>query len=232
MPPMFVLQAATINAAQLLKHDKDLGSVTAGKLADVVAVDGDPLTDISVMKRVSFVMKAGVVTGRPPVERPQRRAIGRCDPASVLPVPSPKAASRARSQRPSASPVASPPARGVTDYWIIGGPADRGRARSPRLSPSRWPRARRSRSSRSVNCMGSGAGVGAAARSVVGGAAAAGAALGQWLEARQRQGPRLGQWFGGASTAGPRRGWHGCRPLRRSASPYVLISAHRCTRPR
>lgn len=61
MPQMFVLQAATINAAQLLRHDKDLGSVTVGKLADVVAVDGDPLTDISVMKHVSFVMKAGVV---------------------------------------------------------------------------------------------------------------------------------------------------------------------------
>jgi imidazolonepropionase-like amidohydrolase len=61
MPQMFVLQAATINAAQLLRHDKDLGSVTVGKFADVVAVDGDPLTDISVMKHVSFVMKAGVV---------------------------------------------------------------------------------------------------------------------------------------------------------------------------
>jgi imidazolonepropionase-like amidohydrolase len=61
MPQMFVLQAATINAAQLLRHDRDLGSVTVGKFADVVAVDGDPLTDISVMKRVSFVMKAGVV---------------------------------------------------------------------------------------------------------------------------------------------------------------------------
>jgi imidazolonepropionase-like amidohydrolase len=61
MPPMFTLQAATINASQLLRHDKDLGSVTAGKIADVVAVPGNPIDDISVMKRVSFVMKDGVV---------------------------------------------------------------------------------------------------------------------------------------------------------------------------
>ncbi|MHB8475514.1 MAG: metal-dependent hydrolase family protein [Steroidobacteraceae bacterium] len=61
MPPMFTLQAATINAAQLLRHDKDMGSVTAGKIADVVAVPGNPIDDISVMKRVSFVMKDGVV---------------------------------------------------------------------------------------------------------------------------------------------------------------------------
>ena len=61
MPTMFVLQAATRNASQLLRHDKDLGSVTAGKYADVVAVDGNPLDDISLMKQVSFVMKEGVV---------------------------------------------------------------------------------------------------------------------------------------------------------------------------
>ena len=61
MPPMFTLQAATINAAQLLRHDKDLGTVAAGKIADVVAVPGNPIDDISLMKRVSFVMKDGVV---------------------------------------------------------------------------------------------------------------------------------------------------------------------------
>jgi imidazolonepropionase-like amidohydrolase len=61
MPPMFTIQAATVNAAALLRHDKDLGSVTAGKLADVVAVPGNPIDDISLMKRVSFVMKEGVV---------------------------------------------------------------------------------------------------------------------------------------------------------------------------
>jgi imidazolonepropionase-like amidohydrolase len=61
MPAMFTLQAATTHAAELLKHDKDLGSVTAGKLADLVAVPGNPVEDISLMKKVSFVMKEGVV---------------------------------------------------------------------------------------------------------------------------------------------------------------------------
>ena len=61
MPPMFTIQAATISAAQLLRHDKDLGTVAAGKIADVVAVPGNPIDDISLMKRVSFVMKDGVV---------------------------------------------------------------------------------------------------------------------------------------------------------------------------
>jgi imidazolonepropionase-like amidohydrolase len=61
MPPMYTIQAATINAAQLLKRDKDLGTLAAGKFADVVAVPGDPIADISLMKRVSFVMKDGVV---------------------------------------------------------------------------------------------------------------------------------------------------------------------------
>jgi imidazolonepropionase-like amidohydrolase len=61
MPTMFVIQAATVNAAALLRKDKDLGSVAAGKIADVVAVPGNPIDDISLMKRVSFVMKDGVV---------------------------------------------------------------------------------------------------------------------------------------------------------------------------
>jgi imidazolonepropionase-like amidohydrolase len=61
MPPMFTLQAATVNAAQLLKHDRDLGSIAKGKTADVIAVPGDPIANISLMKQVSFVMKDGVV---------------------------------------------------------------------------------------------------------------------------------------------------------------------------
>jgi imidazolonepropionase-like amidohydrolase len=60
MPPMFAIQAATVNAAALLRQ-KDLGSIAAGKIADVVAVPGNPIDDISLMKRVSFVMKDGVV---------------------------------------------------------------------------------------------------------------------------------------------------------------------------
>jgi imidazolonepropionase-like amidohydrolase len=61
MPPLYALQAATTHAAELLKREKDLGSVTAGKLADVVAVPGDPMADISVTRQVSFVMKDGTV---------------------------------------------------------------------------------------------------------------------------------------------------------------------------
>jgi imidazolonepropionase-like amidohydrolase len=61
MPTMYVIQTATVNAAQLLRRDKDLGSIAAGKIADVVAVPGNPIDDISLMKRVSFVMKDGVV---------------------------------------------------------------------------------------------------------------------------------------------------------------------------
>ena len=61
MPPMFTIQAATINAATLLRKDKDLGTLAAGKIADVVAVPGNPIEDISLMKKVSFVMKDGMV---------------------------------------------------------------------------------------------------------------------------------------------------------------------------
>jgi len=61
MPPMFVIQAATTHAAQLLKHEKELGSIAPGKFADVIAVQGDPLADVSLLQKVSFVMKAGAV---------------------------------------------------------------------------------------------------------------------------------------------------------------------------
>jgi imidazolonepropionase-like amidohydrolase len=61
MPPMFVIQAATTHAAQLLKREKDLGSVAAGKFADVIAVPGNPLDDVALLQKVDFVMKAGKV---------------------------------------------------------------------------------------------------------------------------------------------------------------------------
>jgi imidazolonepropionase-like amidohydrolase len=64
MPPLFTIQAATTHAAELLKHDKDIGSITAGKFADLVAVPGNPVDDISLMKQVGFVMKEGVVYKR------------------------------------------------------------------------------------------------------------------------------------------------------------------------
>ena len=65
MPPMEAIQAATIVPARFLGIDDRLGSVTPGKLADLVAVPGDPLADITVMQRVSFVMKDGVVYKAP-----------------------------------------------------------------------------------------------------------------------------------------------------------------------
>jgi imidazolonepropionase-like amidohydrolase len=64
MPTMFALQAATMHCAQLLRKDGDLGSVTAGKFADLIAVEGNPLDDIGIMKHVNFVMKAGVIYKR------------------------------------------------------------------------------------------------------------------------------------------------------------------------
>jgi len=64
MTPMQAIQTATVNAAKLLKKDKDLGAIEAGKLADVVTVPGNPLDDIQLMGKVGFVMKAGVVYRR------------------------------------------------------------------------------------------------------------------------------------------------------------------------
>jgi imidazolonepropionase-like amidohydrolase len=61
MPPMFVIQAATTHAAQLLKHEADIGSISAGRYADVIAVPGNPLDDITLMQKVQFVMKEGKV---------------------------------------------------------------------------------------------------------------------------------------------------------------------------
>jgi imidazolonepropionase-like amidohydrolase len=61
IPPMYALQMATINAAQVLKHTEEWGSITPGKYADVIAVDGDPLQDMKVMSKVGFVMKSGVI---------------------------------------------------------------------------------------------------------------------------------------------------------------------------
>ena len=61
MKPMDAIKAATINAAELLGEKDKLGSIEAGKIADVVAVDGDPLKDPNVFGKVIFVMKAGIV---------------------------------------------------------------------------------------------------------------------------------------------------------------------------
>ena len=61
MTPMQAIQAATVNAADLLGKRDSLGSIKPGKYADLIAVSGDPLTDVSVLERVEFVMKEGKV---------------------------------------------------------------------------------------------------------------------------------------------------------------------------
>ena len=61
MTPMQAIQAATSSAADLLGHANEVGSIKAGKYADLIAVSGDPLKDISLLERVEFVMKDGKV---------------------------------------------------------------------------------------------------------------------------------------------------------------------------
>ncbi len=65
MSPMDALVAGTSSAAKLLGWDKHLGTLSAGKWADIVAVPGDPLKDIHVTERVLFVMKGGEVVKEP-----------------------------------------------------------------------------------------------------------------------------------------------------------------------
>ena len=61
MKPMQSIQAATVNAADLLGWTDRVGSITAGKLADIIAVPSDPLADVTALERVGFVMKGGEV---------------------------------------------------------------------------------------------------------------------------------------------------------------------------
>lgn len=61
MPALVAIQSATIEGARLLGVEQTLGSLKAGKIADIIAVPGDPLADIQLMGKVNFVMKAGVV---------------------------------------------------------------------------------------------------------------------------------------------------------------------------
>ena len=59
------IQSATLVAAELLGQAANLGTVTAGRYADIIAVSGDPLQDITELQRVKFVMKSGMVVVGP-----------------------------------------------------------------------------------------------------------------------------------------------------------------------
>jgi imidazolonepropionase-like amidohydrolase len=61
MEPMDTIKAATMETAKLLRIESKLGSIESGKIADIIAVDGNPLNDLSVMQNVVFVMKEGNV---------------------------------------------------------------------------------------------------------------------------------------------------------------------------
>ncbi|MBS1574435.1 MAG: amidohydrolase family protein [Bacteroidetes bacterium] len=61
MPILEAIKAATVNASELLGTTDQLGSIEKGKLADIIAVDGDPVKDVQSMGRVVFVMKNGMV---------------------------------------------------------------------------------------------------------------------------------------------------------------------------
>jgi imidazolonepropionase-like amidohydrolase len=64
MTPLAALQAGTLNGARLLGWQGQIGAVKAGYLADIVAVEGNPLEDIAALQKVAFVMKGGVVFRR------------------------------------------------------------------------------------------------------------------------------------------------------------------------
>jgi imidazolonepropionase-like amidohydrolase len=61
MTPMQAIQSATSSAADLLGHSSEVGSIKAGKYADIIAVAADPLADVSVLENVQFVMKDGKI---------------------------------------------------------------------------------------------------------------------------------------------------------------------------
>jgi imidazolonepropionase-like amidohydrolase len=65
MTPAQAIKSATSVAAELLDVQDKIGTIEAGKLADIVAVPGDPLADVTALEKVDFVMKGGVVFRKP-----------------------------------------------------------------------------------------------------------------------------------------------------------------------
>jgi hypothetical protein len=69
IPAAEVLQMATLGDAQVMRHDKDQGSIAPGKFADLILIDGNPVANISDVRRVTFVMKDGVIYDLPALAR-------------------------------------------------------------------------------------------------------------------------------------------------------------------
>jgi imidazolonepropionase-like amidohydrolase len=61
LPPPTVLQIATLGAARVMKHDQESGSLTAGKHADIIIVDGNPSEQISDIRKITQVLKGGMI---------------------------------------------------------------------------------------------------------------------------------------------------------------------------
>ena len=61
MPAAEALRSAMVSPAKLLNISDELGTIESGKLADIIAVEGNPLEDIRVMEKVVFVMKDGAI---------------------------------------------------------------------------------------------------------------------------------------------------------------------------
>lgn len=82
MTPMQIIIAATLNAARVSNLEEDLGTLEQGKIADVVVVDGDPLTDLDALQEVRLVIHEGTVirnelrTTTPPPPRPASGRVG------------------------------------------------------------------------------------------------------------------------------------------------------------
>jgi imidazolonepropionase-like amidohydrolase len=61
MSPLQGIQTGTVNAADLMGWSDKVGTLEAGKWADVIAVEGDPLKDVKILQKVAWVMKGGVI---------------------------------------------------------------------------------------------------------------------------------------------------------------------------